>query len=226
MRERLGSILWGIIFVAIGVGFAGNALEIWNFRLFFDGWWTLLIIVPCLISAIQDGPDTGNMLGMIIGAVLLLACRNVIDAKVLARLIVPILFIGLGLRLILGKRRVPRNTYGNMSSAAAKRLYYGVFCTKRERIDGKNLFEGCRANSFCGTLELDLTEASIAGDCVIHINAVCANVKIMLPYNVKAESDCVRFFGGDKKSFKDCEYEEAPTVFIIGPIVFGHVKTV
>ena len=44
------SILWGIIFIAAGVIWALSALDIVKVNIFFDGWWTLFIIVPSAIS--------------------------------------------------------------------------------------------------------------------------------------------------------------------------------
>lgn len=45
--KRISSVLWGIVVVAAGVILALNAFEITSINLFFDGWWTLIIIV-CL----------------------------------------------------------------------------------------------------------------------------------------------------------------------------------
>jgi hypothetical protein len=42
--------LWGIVLVAAGVLFALKALGIANIDVFFDGWWTLFIIIPCTIG--------------------------------------------------------------------------------------------------------------------------------------------------------------------------------
>ena len=39
--KRISDIMWGLIFIIIGVILGGNALDIFNINLFFDGWWTL-----------------------------------------------------------------------------------------------------------------------------------------------------------------------------------------
>jgi hypothetical protein len=71
MRNRISNVLWGLFFIIIGVGFAGNLFFDWDFHLFFDGWWTLFIIIPCLISMIQNGFGTASTIGFIIGVLLL-----------------------------------------------------------------------------------------------------------------------------------------------------------
>ena len=44
--QKLNRILWGVVLVAVGVVFALNALNIVDINIFFDGWWTLFIIIP------------------------------------------------------------------------------------------------------------------------------------------------------------------------------------
>ena len=42
-----------------------NAFHITNIDLFFDGWWTLFIIVPCFFGLFKDQDKTGNIIGLI-----------------------------------------------------------------------------------------------------------------------------------------------------------------
>ena len=44
--KKISSVIWGIVLIAAGALFALNALNITNIDIFFDGWWTLFIIVP------------------------------------------------------------------------------------------------------------------------------------------------------------------------------------
>ena len=45
--KKVESILWGIVFIVLGLIIAGNVLGITNIKIFFNGWWTLFIIIPC-----------------------------------------------------------------------------------------------------------------------------------------------------------------------------------
>lgn len=100
-RNRIGSILWGVAFILVGIGIAGNAFHIWNFELFFNGWWTLFIIVPCAISIIQNGPRSGSIIGLIIGILLLLMQQEIVQWSTVGDLIVPIILVVIGLGFIL-----------------------------------------------------------------------------------------------------------------------------
>ena len=55
------NMLWGIVLIAIGIVLGLNALDITNIDLFFDGWWTLFIIIPCFIDLFKDKDKTGNI---------------------------------------------------------------------------------------------------------------------------------------------------------------------
>ena len=50
--KKLSNVLWGIILILIGVVIGCNVLGIISIKIFFRGWWTLLIIIPCFIGFI------------------------------------------------------------------------------------------------------------------------------------------------------------------------------
>ena len=53
MKKDYSALIWGLIFVAVGIIFGGNALNIWYIDIFFPGWWTLFLIIPGLISMVR-----------------------------------------------------------------------------------------------------------------------------------------------------------------------------
>ncbi len=81
--KRSTKILWGVALVAIGVLYGLKALSLINFTLFFDGWWTLFLIVPCLIGLITEREKLGNLIGLLLGVFLLLCCQDVLSFDLL-----------------------------------------------------------------------------------------------------------------------------------------------
>ena len=67
--KKANSIFWGLALVAVGVFLGLNAFGITDINIFFDGWWTLFIIVPCTIGLFTDYDKTGNLIGILIGLV-------------------------------------------------------------------------------------------------------------------------------------------------------------
>ena len=90
--KKAKSILWGLVLAAVGVLLGLRALDIVDFSIFFDGWWTLFLIVPCAIGLVTDRDKTGNLVGLAIGVFLLLACQDVVGFDKLWKLLVPLSF--------------------------------------------------------------------------------------------------------------------------------------
>ena len=69
--KKISNLLWGLIFILVGVVFGLNALGISDINIFFDGWWTLFIIVPCFIGLFNDDDKSGNLIGLIISTTMI-----------------------------------------------------------------------------------------------------------------------------------------------------------
>ena len=52
--KNISSVIWGIVLIVAGALFGLNALNITNIDIFFDGWWTLFIIVPCAVGLFTE----------------------------------------------------------------------------------------------------------------------------------------------------------------------------
>ena len=96
MKLSRTDLFWGVALVIVGSGFGGEALGFWNFELFFYGWWTFFIIIPCLVNLFESGVKRSNTIGVTIGVLLLLSSWNIIPED----LVVPILLIVIGAVLI------------------------------------------------------------------------------------------------------------------------------
>ena len=81
--KKAGSVLWGIVLIAAGVIWALNEFNITNISVFFDGWWTLFIIVPCAIGLFTEREKTGNIIGIAVGVFLLLCCQDILSFSML-----------------------------------------------------------------------------------------------------------------------------------------------
>ena len=98
--KKFRNILWGLVLILIGLVFGGNALGITDINIFFAGWWTLFIIVPCFIGLFKENEKTGNIIGLLIGIALLLACQDIIDFDIIAKLWFPAILICIGISII------------------------------------------------------------------------------------------------------------------------------
>ncbi len=219
--KKISSVLWGSVLVAAGVIFALNAMEITDVEVFFDGWWTLFIIVPCTVGLFTEREKTGNIIGLIVGVFLLLCCQSILSFSMLWKLLVPAIIVIVGLKMIFG------GLFGNR----ANELLLKIKENGREAKTGtavfsgcdinfdREVFEGAELNAVFGGVKCDLRNAIVEKDCAISLTAIFGGIDIFIPenVNVKVNSNCI--FGGI--SNKISAKKDAPTIYINGTCLFG-----
>ena len=222
--NNIKNILWGIILVIIGVILGLNTIGITDIDIFFDGWWTLVIIVPCFIGLFTNKDKTGNIIGLLVGVILLLGMQNIIDFNLIWKLLLPSIIVIIGLSLIF------KNTFNSKINNEIKKLnnkntkdneYCATF--SGQRIDFPNEeFKGATLNSVFGSITCDLREAKIKEDVVINASSVFGGIDIIVPddVNIKIKSNSI--FGGvnnKKKNNEDKKY----TIYVNASCLFGGV---
>ena len=100
MKKDYSALIWGLVFVVIGIIFGGNALNIWAIDIFFPGWWTLFLIIPGLISMVRYGFNWGSGILVIIGLVLMFDALDIIDDVIVWKLIFPLVLVAVGISII------------------------------------------------------------------------------------------------------------------------------
>lgn len=228
MRAKVSNILWGLFFIVLGVGFAGNAFSLWSFNLFFAGWWTLFIIVPCAISIIQNGPTTGSLIGISIGIMLLLAQQNVFDMRIVGKLIFPVILIIIGIS-IMGSNLFHRHKqieYNNFSDSTGSTNgigdYAATFGTQNVNFDNET-FQGATLNAIFGGIDLRLEHAIITEDAVINGSAIFGGIDIYVPADVNVKVKSTPIFGGVDNKHRGPFIPDAPTIYINATCIFGGV---
>lgn len=99
--KKTKNILWGIVFIAVGLVIGLNLLGVLEFDLFFRGWWTLFIIIPSAIELIVDKNRKTSLMFLVIGILILLDYQNLFDASIIWKLAVPAALVLIGIRKII-----------------------------------------------------------------------------------------------------------------------------
>lgn len=220
--KKLNKILWGVVLITLGVLLTLNALGVTSFDLLFDGWWTLLLIVPSLIGLITERDKTGSAIGLGIGVLLLLGCQDVIGFELLWKLAIPVVIVIIGCKLIFGglfgtrserlrQIRGKNGLHGNTCNA--------IFSGQDVKMDGE-VFKGAELNAIFGGIDYDLRGAIITEDCVIDVNSIFGGVDILLPAHVNVKLISHSLFGG-ASNIKPADPLATVTVFINANCVFG-----
>lgn len=195
--KNMSKVLWGIVLIGIGVIIGLNSLEITNIDVFFDGWWTLFIIIPCFIDLFNEKEEkTGNIIGLAIGVALLLACRGILPIGIILKLIVPFIFIAIGLSLIM-KNTLKRKISEKIESKKKDGLETIVATFSEQKIerDGEK-FEGASLDAVFGGITLDLRDAKLGSETVIEASAIFGGITVLVPKDVVVKIKPTSIFGG------------------------------
>ena len=223
--KKFGNILWGIVFIIVGLILAGNALGITNINIFFDGWWTLFIIIPCFIGLFKENEKTGNIIGLLIGIALLLCCQNYLDFETIWKLLVPAILVAIGISFIF------KDTINSKLNKEIKKLnenkkgqneYCATFAGQDVRFDNEE-FKGTDLTAVFGGVKCDLRKAIINEDTVINCSAIFGGIEIFIPENVNIKIKSTPIFGGVSDKSLHANKEAVHTIYINSTCVFGGV---
>ena len=216
--KRSSIIVIGLALIGIGIISGGNTLNIWDIDIFFDGWWTLFLIIPGLISLIKNGPNFGNLALILVGAAFLVSSQDFIPSGLMLRLMFPALLILCGLGLLFG--RTMRRGNFDASDFPTYQAYLGATVAKNTSPDLK----GAKIQAFMGGAEIDFRQAKVLGDIEITVTAVLGGVELFVPLNVRIEVRGTPVLGGIENTANFPHQENGPTVFINCNAVLGGIE--
>ena len=184
----ISKTMWGIVLIIIGVIIGLNSLEITNIDIFFSGWWTLFIIIPCFIGIFNEKEGkTGNIIGPI---GLSMIFKNTLQKNITEKV----------------------NTMKDgLESVVA--TFADEKVTKTEEP-----FEGANLDAVFGSITLDICEAKLKNETVIKASSIFGGITIITPKDVEVKVKSTSIFGGvsnhtSKKDSKKIIYIEGFCLF-------------
>lgn len=217
------SIIWGVILVMVGVIYGLNSLNIVDINLFFPGWWTLFIIVPCVIGLVTDGDKTGNIIGVIIGVLLFLGANDIIDYDLIWKLIFPLIIIVVGLSLIFKDRFNSKITKRIEDIADNKNNGVTAVFSGEDVSFNNRVFTGINLTSIFGGIKCDLRGAKIKKDVVINAYSFFGGTDILVDDNVKIAVSSTSIFGGVDNKKKNNDSTSDITIYVNAICIFGGI---
>ncbi len=223
--RKFSNILWGLLFILVGLIIGLNSFGITDINFFFDGWWTLFIIIPCTIELFRSRDKTGNLIGIAIGVALLLACQEILTFDMLWKLMLPTILVIIGLSLVfkdafIGKKSASFKRSGDKSGQ--EDTHFAAFNSKNIKYDGQ-VFYGNDLTAVFGGVTCDLRNAVIEEDVIINANVTFGGIDILVPDTVNVETKSTSIFGGVSDKRRTEGAASAPTVYVSGICLFGGV---
>lgn len=224
--KKFKNIIFGLALIVFGVIFGLNALGYTDIDIFFSGWWTLLLIVPCAVNLFSGKDPWSNLAGISVGTIVLLICQDVITAETVLKLIFPIILVCLGayiiIRNIFPSKAAKRIKELNRNGASQKGAY-ATFSSQKLNFAGE-AFTGTDLTAAFGRIKCDLLFSDISTDCVINATSAFGGIEIILPLNVNVVVRSTSLFGGVTRKRPFPPIQGAPTVFVNATCIFGGVE--
>ena len=222
--KNFGNVIWGLAFIIVGVIFGLNALGITNINIFFPGWWTLFIIIPCLVGFIKNSNKTGNLIGIAIGILLLLCAQNIITYALLWKLFIPLVLVVIGLSIIFSSSI---NSKINGKIKELNKSNGEEYCATfgEQKVDLQNeQVKNCSLSAVFGSVEYDAKEGIVNQDTVINASSIFGGVEITVPSGVSVKVKSTPIFGGVENKVKNKkDAENVPTIYVNAFCLFGGV---
>lgn len=104
LTYRTKRTLIGLLFITVGIGYLGAYLEVWDFTIFFPGWWTMFLLIPAFLSILEYGIHFASVCCMGIGVYFLAQANNWIEFHMTFPIFMAIVCTCLGIRLLFTRR--------------------------------------------------------------------------------------------------------------------------
>lgn len=227
--KKAKPIIWGIAIIALGVIFGGNAIGLFNFNVFFDGWWTLFIIVPSVISLITEKDKIASLGFLAVGVILLLAAQNVFSYDVAWKAALAVFLILIGLSIIVKSLFHSKNDkevakkIEDMKNGKGMDSQTAVF-SGSDRIYNDEVFSGSNLVAVFGGVDLDLRNAKFEKDTVIKAFCLFGGIDIKVPEDATVKIRSGFIFGGISDERKSDTGKSKYTIYLDASGGFGGVN--
>ena len=227
--KQFRSIIWGIAIIALGVILGGNALGWFSIDIFFDGWWTLFIIVPSAISLFTEKEKVSSLMFLAVGVILLLAAQNVFSWDVAWKVILAVVLIMMGIGIIFkgiihGKNdKEVEKKIREFDNDKTMDSQVAVF-SGSDRVYNDEEFMGSNLVAVFGGVNLDLRKAKFTKDTIIRAFCLFGGIDIKLPEDVQVKMRSGFIFGGASDERKGDTGKGRYTVYLDATGGFGGVS--
>lgn len=201
--KKIENTVIGLILIIIGVIIGLNAFHITNIDLFFDGWWTLFIIVPCFFGYLK---------------IKIKRKHHRFDCRYL--------FIALLSRI--NKFSICMEISGScyLCINRIEKIFKDTFNKKkpRQNIYDNQLYTGGNYDVTFNGLILDLSKAYLNEETNITISTLFGGVDLYLPDDVNIQIQSSNFLGGVDLHKRENKIENTKVIYLNARCIFGGIN--
>lgn len=226
--KRTSKIIGGIALVAFGILWALELLNV--IHISFEGWWTLFIIIPCLINIFNDRQKSGAIIGFGIGILLLLAARHIIPWNDIWKYMLCLVAVVWGISLLFfDKKNSARHSHSSghpdpVILDGDKQHKIDVSFSKQDYSFDGQPFEGADVHVSFGFVSLDLRHADLRDGAVINVDCSFGGMEIRVDKDTCVMNNIDATFAGVDCDCNTHPTEGAKTLYLKGSCNFGGIE--
>ena len=226
-----GKIIGGILLLLLGIGLMLEVTHVIDFN--FAGWWTVFIIVPCLIALFNNNNKAWPLIGISVGVLMLLAEQDVIPWYDIWKYIICIGLIIWGLVLIFGLNSTKHcsapdaqcvDELKQISQDGRTVRQIDVTFGKHSYEFAGQRFEGAKVHTSFGFVGIDLRGADILDGAVVDVDCSFGGMEIRVGDDVLVKQAVEAKFAGVENKEHLQVPEGAKTLYIKGQCNFGGIE--
>lgn len=218
--KKITGIIIGVLLICCGIIYLLDVFELARVGFSLDGWWTLFIILPCLDGIFTSKQKLGSLVGLLLGVLLLLAARGILEYAVIWKIMVPAVIVVIGIKILV-RSVSARGNAGEESVGGVCTEHMAVFNEQVVDIANSEIFVS-KIGAVFGGIKCNLADAKIREGSCMNLICIFGGADIVLPENVSVKNNVFCLFGGvsDKRAPK-VSNDESPTLTINGFCIFG-----
>lgn len=222
MRSKITAIIIGVVLIALGVLLTGTSLGWWDADIFFEGWWTLFLIVPAVVSIFGNGANAGNLVLLAVGLALLADAQKLLGSVSVWSLVGPLVIVVIGGSLLwkgIAGPKLPRNSEGK--TIQPSNHMSAIFSGSKAVFNGLP-FTGAVTLALFGGIDIDLRGALITDDVLIDSTTIFGGTDIVVSPGMKVQLNSTGIFGGaDNHAQKPQSGAPGPVIHVRSWAAFG-----
>lgn len=190
-----------------------------KYNIFFNGWWTLLLIIPSLGSLFFQNNKGFSLYTLITGILLLLSSNNIFSFKKCFTILLCLAIIFIGINIIKVTLKIPEKKSGNIKYVP---FYYTLFGSTEEKVETK--FQGGYTKLVFGYLCLDLRNAKIEKNSTLKVLSIFGETDILLPENVEVITTNTNILGGTENLKDSTQTKKSSKLYIESISILGNTR--
>ena len=201
-KPKFETVLFGLILIFIGAGYLYESLGLGDFKIFFNGWWLLVIILFAIADMVKNRIHLINCFLVFLCTWELLYRYDVIPRGISFSMLFALLFIFLGIKVI----------FGNLSTSAEKLC---IFKNQTYSASGQPLEHVLCIMGHC---VIDLRGASYQSNQALKVRCILGSVTVLTPLDLRISPVCsgniIGRFSDKQNQFETLETKKECQTFL------------